>query len=158
MKSNQFTALDGSGLRIAVIAARFNQALTDAMLADCLAALADANVAAQDIVTLRVPGSFELPVAAAMCADDEGYDAIICLGLIIKGDTRHDHYIADAVANGLTNISIRTHIPVIFGVLTTENLGQAEARALGGQKKGWEAGKSAIEIVRTLRATTSTGE
>lgn len=150
MKSNSFSTLDGAGLKIAVVAARFNQELTDAMLADCQAALRSAHVADNDTTVLRVPGSFELPVAAATLATQSTYDAIICLGVIIKGDTKHDHYIADAVANGLTNIAIQHHIPVIFGVLTTENKVQAETRALGGQKKGWEAGMSAIETIHAL--------
>jgi 6,7-dimethyl-8-ribityllumazine synthase len=151
MNSNQFPSLNGSGLKIAVVAARFNQRLTDAMLEDCLVALKDAQVAETDIQTVRVPGSFELPIAAAACAKTGRYDAIICLGVVIKGDTRHDHYIADAVANGLTSIAIQSSIPVLFGVLTTENLEQAEIRSLGQQKKGYEAGMSAIETVLALK-------
>lgn len=150
MKSNSFSTLDGAGLKIAIVAARFNQELTDAMLTDCQNALRSARVTDGDISILRVPGSFELPVAAATLATQSTYDAIICLGVIIKGDTKHDHYIADAVANGLTKIAIEQRIPVIFGVLTTENKTQAETRALGGQKKGWEAGLSAIETVNAL--------
>jgi 6,7-dimethyl-8-ribityllumazine synthase len=151
MNSNSFTPLDGSGLKIAVIAARFNQELTDALLQDCLAALSASGVAGQDIVAQRVPGSFELPTAAAVLAEQGSFDAIICLGVIIKGDTRHDEYIAQAVANGLTQISITTKIPVIFGVLTTEDREQAEVRSLGGQKKGWEAGMSAVEMGLLMR-------
>lgn len=155
MNSNTFSTLDGSGLRIGVIASRFNQQLTDAMLADCLEALSRTNVAATDITCVRVPGSFELPIAAQRCANQKSFDAIICLGVIIKGDTRHDHYIADAISNGLTRIAIDSGTPVIFGVLTTENIEQAEKRALGGQKKGWEAGMSAIETVLALKGVVS---
>lgn len=151
MKSNNFSELDGKGLRIAVIAARFNQELTDAMLADCLNALRTVHVADSDVSSFRVPGSFELPVMAAELAHQKTFDAIICLGVIIKGDTRHDHYIADAVANGLMNIGIEHRVPVIFGVLTTEDKAQAEARALGEQKKGWEAGMSGVEMGLLLR-------
>jgi 6,7-dimethyl-8-ribityllumazine synthase len=150
MKSNSFTELDGAGLKIAVVAARFNTELTDALLNDCVDALTSAKVAAEDIVSIRVPGSFELPIAAATLAAQGRFDAVICLGVIIKGETRHDHYIADAVANGLTRVAIDHHIPIIFGVLTTEDKAQAEARALGGRKKGYEAGMSAIETVRAL--------
>lgn len=152
MKSNSFSTLDGTGLRIAIVAARFNQELTDAMLTDCEAALAAASVSPEAIITLRVPGSFELPVAAAVLAATGGYDAIICLGVIIKGDTKHDHYIADAVSNGLTKISIEQRLPIIFGVLTTEDKAQAETRSLGGKRKGWEAGMSAVEMARVLSA------
>lgn len=151
MKSNEFESLDGNGLHIAIVTSRFNQKLTDAMLEDCIGALMAAKVADSDIASFRVPGSFELPVVAAELAERIRFDAIICLGVIIKGDTRHDHYIADAVSHGLVTIAINSKIPVIFGVLTTENLEQAEVRALGGQKKGWEAGMSAVEIALTMR-------
>lgn len=149
MKSNNFSALDGSTLNIAIVGARFNQDLTDALVKDCEQALADCGVT--NVHTLRVPGSFELPIAADSLAKTGKYDAVICLGVIIKGDTRHDHYIADAVANGLTNVSLAYHLPVIFGVLTTENKEQAEVRSLGGQKKGYEAGMSAIETVLAIK-------
>ncbi len=151
MKSNIFTALDGSGMRIAVVAARFNQELTDAMTTDCVDALRACGVDDVNIVTVRVPGSFELPVAAAILAAQHEFDAIICLGVLIKGDTKHDEYIANACANGITRVSIDYKIPVLFGVLTTENREQAEVRSLGGQKKGWEAGMSAIETVLAMR-------
>ncbi len=153
MKSNSFIlpANAGIGVRCAVVAARFNAELTDALLDDCIEALRSVGVAAGDITSLRVPGSFELPVLAAALAAEKNYDAIICLGVIIKGETRHDHYIADAVANGLTRIAIDHRLPVIFGVLTTEDKAQAEARALGGKKKGWEAGLSAVEMVAVLK-------
>lgn len=151
MKSNYFPELNGANLKIAIVAARFNHELTDALLADCEDALRSANVAAKDIVSIRVPGSFELPVAARACAATQQYDAIICLGVIIKGETKHDHYIAEAVAHGLTRIALDFQMPVIFGVLTTEDKVQAEDRALGGHKKGYEAGMSAIETVRVLK-------
>lgn len=155
MKSNSFTTLDGTGLKIAVVAARFNAELTDALLADCIEGLTGAKVAAEDITSVRVPGSFELPIAAATLAAQGRFDAVICLGVIIKGETKHDQYIADAVANGLTRVALDHHIPVVFGVLTTEDKAQAEARALGGHKKGYEAGMSAIETIRALDAAHS---
>ncbi len=151
MKSNTFTTLDGSGMRIAIVAARFNQELTDAMTTDCVNALRACNLDDVNIVTVRVPGSFELPVAAAVLAAQHEFDAIICLGVLIKGDTKHDQYIADACANGITRVSIDNMLPVLFGVLTTENREQAETRALGEQKKGWEAGMSAVETVLAMR-------
>lgn len=151
MKSNQFSSIDGSGLHVAIVASRFNQELCDALVADALAALQTAGVAPESIRTVRVPGSFELPVVANKLALSKKYDAIVCLGVLIKGDTRHDQYIANAVAQGLTMISIQTGIPVAFGVLTTETKEQAEIRALGSQKKGWEAAMSAIETVRALQ-------
>lgn len=151
MHTNTFADVNGSGLRIAVVASRFNQAMTDALLEDCLNALRTAGVEEKDITTARVPGSFELPVAAAAFAKQNRFDAIVCLGVIIKGETRHDQFIADAVSHGLTQIAIMNTIPVMLGVVTAENSAQAEARTLGGQKKGWEAGMSAIETARVLK-------
>lgn len=151
MNSNNFEALDGKGLRIAIVGSRFNQELCDALVADAVAALHACGIEDGEITIVRVPGSFELPVAASQLAETEKYDAIICLGVLIKGDTKHDQYIASAVAQGLTTVSIQTGIPIAFGVLTTETREQAEVRALGSKKKGWEAAMSAIETVRALQ-------
>jgi len=152
MKSNQFEGLNGAGLKVAVVTARFNQVLTDAMLEDCLKALETAQVAKEDIVSVRVPGSFELPIMAMAFASQKKFDVIVCMGIIIKGDTKHDHYIADGVTNGLQRIAMDHQIPVIFGVLTTENREQAEVRSVGGQKKGWEAGMSAVEMGNLMKS------
>ena len=154
MNSNQFEQLEGAGLRIAVIGARFNQALCDSMVDDACAALEYCSVAREDIQVIRVPGSFELPVAASHIAKTKEYDAIICLGVLLKGETKHDAYIASAVAQGLTLISVETGIPVAFGVLTADTREQAEARALGVQKKGWEAAMSAVETALALKLDT----
>jgi len=150
MNSNAFEKLDGSELRIAIVGSRFNQELCDAMVEDALAALAACNVPQDQIQVVRVPGSFELPVAARRLTETEEFDAVICLGVLIKGDTKHDQYIASAVAHGLTDIAVKTGVPVSFGVLTTETKEQAEIRALGKQKKGWEAAMSAVETVLAL--------
>lgn len=152
MNSNHFISLNGSDLRVAVVASRFNQELCDAMLNDAVAALRAAGLAEDRITTLRVPGSFELPVAASRLAGTDKYDAIVCLGVLIKGETKHDEYIASAVAQGLMDIAVSAGIPVAFGVLTTNTKEQAEARALGSEKKGWEAAMSAIETVLALKA------
>lgn len=152
MNSNQFTNLDGSTLRVAIVASRFNQELCDAMAKDAQAALQACNVAEKNTIVIRVPGSFELSVAASRLAATKKYDAIICLGVLIKGETKHDQYIASAVATGLTEVAVQTGIPVAFGVLTTETKAQAEARALGAEKKGWEAAMSAVETVLTLKS------
>ncbi len=151
MNSNTFQPLNGKGFRFAVIAARFNAELTDAMLADCVAALRACGVTSQDVATYRVPGSFELPVAAKVCVDMGRFDAVICLGVIIKGETTHDQYIANSVANALNEIAVQEKTPVVFGVLTTNDRAQAEARALGGEKKGYEAGMSAVEMAILTR-------
>jgi 6,7-dimethyl-8-ribityllumazine synthase len=154
MNSNHFEALNGNGLRIAIVGARFNQDLCDALVEDALAGLLACQVRRDHIQIVRVPGSFELSVAASRLAETEEFDAIICLGVLIKGDTKHDQYIAQAVAQGLTTISLQTGIPVAFGVLTTETREQAETRALGSKKKGWEAAFSAVETVLILKKTT----
>jgi len=152
MNSNEFLALDGSALRVAIVASRFNQALCDAMTVDAQAALQACGVAPDRVTVIRVPGSFELPVAASRLASTEEYDAIVCLGILIKGETKHDEYIATAVAQGLMDVSVETGVPVAFGVLTVNELAQAEVRAKGPQKKGWEAAMSAVETALALRA------
>lgn len=152
MKQNHFEVFDGKGLRVAIVASRFNTTLTDALVADCLESLSRCQIAAEDIKTVRVPGSFELPVMAAELTKHGHYDAIICLGVIIKGETTHDQYIAHSVSNSLNELAVATHIPMIFGVLTTNNLEQAESRCLGGGKKGWEAGMSAVEMGLLMKA------
>ena len=158
MNSNVFSSLDGSRLRVAIVASRFNQELCDALVKDAQSALKACRIPEQQMTLIRVPGSFELPVAASRLARSEKYDAIVCLGVIIKGDTKHDQYIADAVAHGLMDIAVQTGIPVSFGVLTTENKTQAEARALGSKKKGWEAAMSAVETVCSLMSSQEASE
>ncbi len=138
-------------MRIAIVAARFNAVYTDALVEGCRSALCANGVSAEDLLIERVPGSFELPVVAAVLAEKKKFDAIICIGVLIKGETKHDRYIADAIAHGLTTISIQHRIPVMFGVLTTENKEQAEARSVGEKNKGWEVAMSAIETIHCLR-------
>jgi 6,7-dimethyl-8-ribityllumazine synthase len=151
MKSNTFHAMDGTGLRIAIVGSRFNEELCDALVRDAEEALRYAGIAADAVRIVRVPGSFELPVAASALAQSGAYDAIVCLGVLIKGETKHDEYIATAVAQGLVDVGVATGVPVTFGVLTVNTREQAEARSLGREKKGWEAAMSAIETVRALR-------
>ena len=147
MKQNNFSEeFNGRDLRIAIVAARFNEQLTDAMVDDCLNALKKCQVSKENIKTVRVPGSFELPVMAAELVEQDNYDAVICIGIIIRGDTTHDRYIAHSVSQSLNQLAITSHVPMIFGVLTTNDKQQAEVRALGGEKKGWEAGMSAVEM------------
>lgn len=154
MNKNQFEqTIRGEGLKIAIVAARFNQELTDALAEDARMTLVEQGVHADDIVLIRVPGSFELPVACAKFARTKAYDAVIALGVLIKGETRHDQYIAQSVADGLQRVAIETQTPVMFGVLTTENLEQAKARALGQGNKGHEAAMSALETIHALRAS-----
>lgn len=153
MKTNTFEKLNGAGMKIAIVASRFNQAITDRLLAGCEAGLDAAGVAAADRLALRVPGAFELPQAAELVARRGGYDAIICLGCLIKGETDHDVFIAQAVAGGITDVSREHGLPVVFGVLTVKTREQAEARVegLAEKNKGYEAAMSAVEMVLVKR-------
>lgn len=153
MKSNTFTKkLDGKGLKVAVVRARFNEKITSGLLRGCFEGLRECAVQKKNIKVVEVPGSFEIPFAASLLAKSGKYDAIIALGAVIKGETKHDEYIANAVAYGITKVSIQTGVPVIFGVITPNNLEQALVRAGNDtQNKGYEAAMAAIEMAQTTR-------
>ena len=140
-----------AGFKVAVVAARWHERITDALLDGALRALKDAKV--NDPAIFRVPGSFELPVAAARLAS-AGYDAVVCLGVVIRGGTPHFDYVCRAATDGLTQVSVRTGIPIGFGVLTCDDDAQALDRAgLPGSKedKGYEATQAALATAVTLR-------
>ncbi len=145
-------AVDGSGLRVAVVAASWHDVVMDGLLAGARRGLRDA--ALKDVFTVRVPGTFELPVAAARLAADPQIDAIVALGVVIRGGTPHFDYVCQAAATGLTEVSLRTGVPIGFGVLTCDNEQQALDRAgLPGstQDKGHEAAMAAVATVLALR-------
>ena len=149
MKSNTFTKkLNGRGVRVAVVRARFNEKITAGLLRGCVRGLDECNVQKNNIKVVEVPGSFEIPFVASVLAKTKKYDVIIALGAVIKGETKHDEYIANAIAYGITKVSIETSVPVIFGVITPNNFEQALARA-GNDKtnKGFEAAMAAIEMI-----------
>ncbi|MEQ1886313.1 MAG: 6,7-dimethyl-8-ribityllumazine synthase [Bryobacteraceae bacterium] len=138
---------DARGLKFAVVVARFNSDITGKLLEGAVEALKKAN--ADDHKVFSVPGAFELPLAAKKLARRGGYDAIIALGAVIRGETPHFDYVAGEAARGLQNVALDTGIPIIFGVLTTDNLEQAEARAGGALgNKGYDAAMTAIEMAR----------
>lgn len=144
--------LIGSGLKIAVVVGRFNEFITSKLLGGAQDALQRHGVEESDIDVIWVPGAFEIPLISKKLADTKKYDAIITLGTVIRGATTHYDYVCNEVAKGVASISLQTGIPVIFGVLTTENIEQAIERA--GTKsgnKGWDAGISAIEMANLLR-------
>ncbi|HEX5616449.1 MAG TPA: 6,7-dimethyl-8-ribityllumazine synthase [Acidimicrobiia bacterium] len=144
-------ALDGTGMRIAVVVARFNEDLTGALLDGVERVLGDAGVTDRHVVW--VPGAFELPVAALHFARSGAADAVICLGAVVRGDTPHFEYVAGECARGLQQVALDTGVPVVFGVLTTDNREQALARVGGTEgHKGEEAAATAIEMVALLRA------
>lgn len=135
-------------MRFGVVRARFNAPVTDGLQNGCIKALRTHGVSAKMIHIVEVPGSFEIPFMCAVLARSGKYDAIITLGAIIKGETKHDEYIANAVAYGITRVGIDTGIPVLFGVITPNNLEQALARAQDNEfNKGREAALAAIEMV-----------
>lgn len=143
---------DGRGLRVAVVAARWHEELAEALLAGAQRGLADAGV--EDTVVTRVPGAFELPVVARALAERR-HDAIICLGVVIRGDTPHFDYVCKAATDGCLRVSLDTGVPVGFGVLTCDDVTQAEARVGlpdSVEDKGREAALAAVSTALTLRS------
>lgn len=146
-------APDGSGLRVAVVAASWHTQVMDGLLAGALRALGEAGVADADVRVVRVPGSFELPVAASRAAAS-GVDAVVALGVVIRGGTPHFDYVCQAATSGLTDVCVRTGVPVGFGLLTCDDEAQALDRAgLPGSRedKGAEAAQAAVATVVALR-------
>jgi 6,7-dimethyl-8-ribityllumazine synthase len=138
--------------RFAIVVSRFNEAITEGLLRGAHAALADASVPDGDVTTVRVPGAFEIPLAAQRLAESGAYDAIICLGCLIKGDTMHFEYIAEAASHGITQAALATGVPMAFGVLTTMTEEQAAARSGDGpENKGREAALAAIDMAALVR-------
>jgi len=146
------------GFRFAIIVSRFNADVTDGLLKGACAELADAGVRDEDITLVRVPGAFELPVAAARLADTGRFDALICLGCVIKGDTMHFEYISAAASQGMMDVSIAAGVPVAFGMLTALDDDQARARAADGpDNKGREAARAAVEMATLWRQIGEAG-
>lgn len=145
-------ARTAAGLRFGIVVARFNQRITGKLLRACTDTLAHSGVAANDIHVVRVPGAFEIPLVARTMARANYYDAVICLGAVIRGDTPHFDYICSEVSRGIGQAALETEVPIIFGVLTTETVAQAEERADQRQfNRGGAAAQSAIEMVRVMR-------
>jgi 6,7-dimethyl-8-ribityllumazine synthase len=144
--------LVGTGLRMAIVSSRWNDFMGSKLLEGAQDALARHGVAESDIDVALVPGSFELPVAAQKMAQSGRYDAVICLGVVIRGATPHFDYVAGEAAKGIAQVGLQSGIPVTFGVVTVDNLEQAIERA--GSKagnKGVEAALAAIEMANLLR-------
>lgn len=144
-------SLEGTSLRIAVVTARFNDFITERLQAGALDCLKRHGTAADAIDTVAVPGAFELPLVALTLAETGRYHAVICLGAVIRGDTTHYDYVCNEAAKGIAAAGLKTGIPVIFGVVTTENTEQAISRA-GGKSgnKGWDAAMTALEMANLL--------
>lgn len=145
-------ALDAKGLRFAIIVARFNAHVTAGLYDGCYGELLERGAEAAKVETVYVPGCFELPLIAKELAAKGRFDAVICLGAVIRGDTPHFEYVSSATASGIQRAALDSGTPIIFGVLTTDDEAQALAR-IGGSAghKGREAALTAIEIARTLQ-------
>lgn len=138
----------GKGLIISLIVSEWNPEITLSLVSAAKETLIKAGVSEDHIRIYMVPGSFELPLGAALAVEDPDVDAVLCLGCIIQGETRHFEFISQAVAQGVTRVSLDTHVPVIFGVLTTDTLEQARERAGGKHgNKGVEAAVSALKMI-----------
>jgi 6,7-dimethyl-8-ribityllumazine synthase len=136
------------GMKFAIVASRFNDFICSRLIEGALDALIRAGADEKDIQIFKTPGAFELPLIAKKLAKSKRYDAVICLGAVIRGATPHFEYISAEVSKGIANVALETEVPIAFGVLTTDTIEQAIERA--GTKagnKGWDAAMSAIEMV-----------
>ena len=146
-------SLNGGGLRIGIVVARFNEVVTRALLEGARDGLTRLGVDPEAIDVAWTPGCFEIPLVARRMADMNRYDAVICLGVVIRGETAHFEYVAGQAAAGIARVGLETGLPVIFGVLTTETLEQAVNRA--GAKagnKGFDSAMTAVEMASLVRA------
>ena len=144
--------LVSNNIKVGIVAARFNEFITSKLLGGALDGLKRHNVEEDNIEVAWVPGAFEIPLIASKMAKSKKYDAIICLGAVIRGNTTHYDYVCSEVSKGIAQVSLSSDIPVMFGVLTTENIEQAIERA--GTKsgnKGFDCAVGAIEMVNLIR-------
>ena len=139
------------GMKVGIVASRFNEIIVNKLLGGAVDGLVRHGVAEDNITAAWVPGAFEIPVAASKMARSGKYDAVICVGAVIRGDTTHYDYVCSEVSKGIATVSLSTGVPVMFGVITTENIEQAISRA--GSKagnKGYDCALSAIEMVNLM--------
>ncbi len=143
---------DAAGYRFALIVSRFNPGVTGSLRAAARDLLAETGAADADVEVFEVPGAYELPQAAQCAAETGRFDAVVCLGCVIRGETPHFDYISSAVAQGIMRVACDTGVPIAFGVLTTDTEAQAEARAGDGPgNKGREAAEAAVEMAVLFR-------
>lgn len=150
--------LTGRGKRVAIVASRFNELIASKLIEGARDGLVRHEVAEEDITLVWVPGAFEIPLIAKRLALTDDYDAVICLGAVIRGATPHFDYVAAEVSKGIANVGLQTGVPIIFGVLTTDSIEQAIERA--GTKagnKGFDAALTAIELANVLAELGATG-
>ncbi|MGH2675175.1 MAG: 6,7-dimethyl-8-ribityllumazine synthase [Actinomycetota bacterium] len=143
--------MEARGRRFAIAVGRFNEVVTSKLLEGALAAFRRHGIVEEDLEVARTPGAFELPLTAMRLAESGGFDAVVCLGAVIRGETAHFDYVAGECARGIQRVALDTGVPCIFGVLTTETLAQALDRAGGKHgNKGWEAATAAMEMAGLL--------
>ena len=143
--------VDGTGMRIGIVCGRFNDHITNRLLEGAENALAVHGVAEADVTVVWVPGAYEIPFAALALLENGHADAVVCLGAVIRGETSHYDFVAGECARGIQDVQLTTGAPVIFGVLTTENLEQALARSSDEDNKGEESVRTAIEMVNLVK-------
>jgi len=151
-----------AGTRVAAVVSTYHSELTGAMLASARRELVAAGLAETDLLAVEVPGAFELPLVARRLARRDDVHAVLCFGLVLRGETSHDRYVADAAARGVLEASLATDKPILFGVLTCDTIEQARSRALppergGVQDKGREVARAAIEVLAALAAADEVG-
>ena len=148
---------NAEGFRFAIVASRWNDFLTSKLVDGAVDALASAGTSEGDVEVFMVPGAFELPLAAKKAAESGKFDAVIAIGVVIRGETPHFDYVAGEAAKGVSNVSLETGIPVMFGVVTTDTVEQAINRSgLKAGNKGYEAAMAAIEVANLYREMAST--
>ena len=150
---------DATGLRFGIVASKFNKFVTSRLLSECVKALTKAGAQDEAIEVVRVPGAFEIPLVAHQLARGGRFDAVICLGAVIRGDTPHFDYISTEVSRGIMHASMESSLPVVFGVLTTDTVAQAIERADPMKmNRGAEAAKTAIEMANVMRLLRQDGQ
>ena len=143
--------LNGKGKKFAIVLARFNSFLTERLLEGAIDCLVRHDVSEDDIKIYRCPGAFEIPLICKKVAEKKEYDAILALAAVIRGDTPHFDYVASEVSKGVATLSMQTGLPIIFGVLTTDTIEQAEVRSgAKGGNKGFDAAMTALEMVSLI--------
>lgn len=141
----------GRGMKFGIVVSRFNESVTSRLLRGALEALSQHEVKKEDVDTAWVPGAMEIPLVAKKLAKSGKYSAIVCLGAVIRGETAHFDYVSGGVTQGIVQANLETGVPILFGVLTTDNLEQAMARSEKGQEnKGFVAAENAIEMANLL--------
>jgi 6,7-dimethyl-8-ribityllumazine synthase len=145
--------LSAKGFRFAIVASRWNDSLVTRLIEGAQRALAECSVDQDAVQIFRVPGSFEIPLCAQKAAESGKFNAVICLGVIIRGDTPHFEYIANETARGIGEAGLKTGVPLLFGVITADNIEQANERAGAGQdNKGFEAATAAVALANLYRS------